>query len=937
MDTSSVFDISSTTGKACSKAKKHGFHAFGLHKAVLKGIAKRGYRHPTPIQRAVIPSILRGEDVVAMARTGSGKTAAFLIPLLHQLVVPSDTTTSAVVSSARSTVQKVIVLSPTRELAQQTYREAVALSKFTSLKTVLLVGGEALEHQFSELELSTLAAAEAAHNAGPDILVGTPGRILHLLLETPLPQLFKRATKVSVVLDEADRLFEMGFRTEIETILQRLHVAGRRQILLFSATLPAQLADFAKVGLHAPHVIRLDVESKLSAQLALDFFLVRPEERDAALLFLLNYFISSPLSVSASSSHLANTTHSDDNNNNSTRTMSANTMRESLDGNVKGTKETNNVRELTLIFCASRHHVEYLQALLSLVGWEVCALYGRMDQAARNIALAKFRRGLTRVMIVTDVAARGIDIPQIDTVINYDFPPTPKIFVHRVGRTARLSNNGRALTLVTPQDWALLAHTESSVLRATRILTDFPLLSQTPSASHGDAASSSGSTSRLPAYYGHIPAHLLELELERVTALRTQRADLAALHRSMTNAYKVYYQTRPSPPARAVERGKTLDHSRIHPLLLSFVDSLEIERTKYVEQLRHFRPRETVFEVESKLCGQRNEIMHRKRLLHETLILKHHRRRQKETTKEILSADSTLSGHSDISETNREPSSSASSSVVQEKNATLCCKRKYDVVNTAHENEDDSVVSDSDECTELRRAKRPHHDSTGASAYRDVTFWLNDTPKDYESEAALAIRERQKHNAEEHTDVANLVLDLVPDDERAILQKRRIQKWDRKRKKFVQLNAGVDTLSRYIRNEAGKRIKLDETRKENGVTAKKFKEWLEHQGQQFHTVSSDMADATPNDRSNAATKISKSEGGQSSSLRERQRQQWLQSTKSKLATPSQCHTKTELKTPDQIRKARQKKTVHAKRRRLNQRRLKNQYKSLPSRSKILLQ
>jgi ATP-dependent RNA helicase DDX54/DBP10 len=521
-----------------------------------------------------------------------------------------------------------MILSPTRELAQQTYREAVALTKFTSLKTVLIVGGEALEHQFSELELGSVTSS--TQSTGPDIIVGTPGRVLHLLLETPLPQLFKRTSKVSVVLDEADRLFEMGFRTEIETILQKLHVAGRRQTLLFSATLPAQVADFAKVGLHTPHVIRLDVESKLSSQLALNFFMVLPEERDAALLFLLNHFVTSLSTTTTTTTSTSTTTTLNNNNNNNnnnkettTEKMCPTLTKKPFEESENDTNQKKSVQGLTLIFCASRHHVEYLHTLFRLVGWEVCALYGRMDQAARNIALAKFRKGLTPVMIVTDVAARGIDIPQIDTVINYDFPPTPKIFVHRVGRTARLTNTGSALTLVTPQDWPLLAHTESTVLQATRVLTDLPM-SGTHSSNDSSSSPSASSPPRLPAYYGHIPSHLLGLELERVATLRTQNSELAALYRSMNNAYKIYYQTRPPCPAHAVESGKTLDHSRIHPLLLSLVDQLEIEKTKYIAQLRRLRHRETIFEMEDRLRGHYNEVMLRKRLLHEPQISKHH-------------------------------------------------------------------------------------------------------------------------------------------------------------------------------------------------------------------------------------------------------------------------------------------------------------------------
>ncbi|PKU28324.1 atp-dependent rna helicase ddx54 [Limosa lapponica baueri] len=209
----------------------------GLSYPVFKGIMKKGYKVPTPIQRKTIPAILRGRDVVAMARTGSGKTACFLIPMFERLKAPSQ-------AGARA-----LILSPTRELALQTLKFTKELGKFTGLKTALILGGDKMEDQF------------AALHENPDIIIATPGRLVHVAVEMKL----KLHTVEYVVFDEADRLFEMGFAEQLQEIIARL--PDCHQTVLFSATLPKLLVEFARAGLTEPMLIRLDVESKLSEQL----------------------------------------------------------------------------------------------------------------------------------------------------------------------------------------------------------------------------------------------------------------------------------------------------------------------------------------------------------------------------------------------------------------------------------------------------------------------------------------------------------------------------------------------------------------------------------------------------------------------------------------------------------------------------------------------
>jgi ATP-dependent RNA helicase DDX54/DBP10 len=241
------------------KSKGGGFESMDIIPEVFRAIKRKGYRIPTPIQRKAIPVALSGADVVAMARTGSGKTAAFLIPMLHKLRQHSLT------AGARA-----IVLSPTRELALQTFKFAQELSKFTDLRAIVIVGGDSMEAQFDDLATN------------PDLMVATPGRLLHHVEEI---QGFSIRSVTHVVLDEADRLLEMGFSDQLRDILKQC--ADVRQTLLFSATMPSQLAEFVRVGLRDPQVIRLDAEMKVSPDLKLSFTMLRQDEKIPALLYML--------------------------------------------------------------------------------------------------------------------------------------------------------------------------------------------------------------------------------------------------------------------------------------------------------------------------------------------------------------------------------------------------------------------------------------------------------------------------------------------------------------------------------------------------------------------------------------------------------------------------------------------------------------------------
>jgi ATP-dependent RNA helicase DDX54/DBP10 len=348
------------------KVKPGSFQGLGLSTAMHKAIMKMGYKMPTPIQRKTIPTILEGQDMVAMARTGSGKTAAFLIPICERLDAHS------VAVGVRA-----VVLSPTRELAMQTAKFFRQLSRFKGLKCTLLVGGQAMETQFEHLA------------SNPDVVVATPGRLMHHMLEADL----SLSRLEMLVFDEADRLFELGFAEQLQKILDS--VPTSRQVMLFSATLPEQLLSFTRSGIRNPAVVRLDVDTTLSDQLELWFLYTRKDEKLAAAVSVLRR----------------------------------------LHENGKS----------TVMFVATKHHVEFFGDLLQQLGLTVAIVYGSMDQEAREEQVHRFRKKKAGILVTTDVAARGIDIPLLDHVFNYDYPPSAKLFVHRSGRTARAGRGGLSI------------------------------------------------------------------------------------------------------------------------------------------------------------------------------------------------------------------------------------------------------------------------------------------------------------------------------------------------------------------------------------------------------------------------------------------------------------------------------------------------------------
>jgi ATP-dependent RNA helicase RhlE len=346
------------------------FGTFGLHPTLLGAIHTLGYIDPTPIQKAAIPAILTGRDLIGCAQTGTGKTAAYLLPLLHRLLH----------DAARG--PRVLIVLPTRELAVQVDAHRRELTSHTALRGTVIHGGVPFAPQAHALR------------ANVDVVAATPGRLLdHLARHSAW------CARVQVlVLDEADRMLDMGFLPDLRKILS--YLPQPHQTLLFSATLPPAIAALAEEMLRAPQTVAVGSQSAPPARLAHTVYPVSPPHKTALLLALL--------------------------------------ARPSMGG--------------VLVFTRTKHRADRLTHALNGAGFRVTCLHGDRTQHQRLQALEGFRCGTHQIMVATDIAARGLDIERISHVVNYDVPGCPEDYVHRVGRTARAGAEGEALTLMTPAE-----------------------------------------------------------------------------------------------------------------------------------------------------------------------------------------------------------------------------------------------------------------------------------------------------------------------------------------------------------------------------------------------------------------------------------------------------------------------------------------------------
>ncbi len=346
------------------------FSSLKLHPSLLKGVKELGFARPTPIQADAVPPAMAGRDVLACAMTGSGKTAAFGLPIIHRLIDKPRGTTRA------------LILTPTRELAAQIVEDLDDLAVHTPVTAAPVFGGVGMGPQ------------EHAFRSGVDVIVATPGRLLDHFSQpyAKLPGL------EILVLDEADRMLDMGFLPEIRKILR--HLPARRQTLFFSATMPAPILALTRDMLRNPVTINLERRAAPAVGITQAVYPVQQELKSALFLALL---------------------------------------------------QRGDMGE-ALVFTRTKHRTDRLQKFLVKNGIAAERIHGNRSQAQRTLALAGFKSGKHRVLVATDIAARGIDIEELGHVVNFDVPKVPEDYIHRVGRTARAEAVGDAFTFVAPEE-----------------------------------------------------------------------------------------------------------------------------------------------------------------------------------------------------------------------------------------------------------------------------------------------------------------------------------------------------------------------------------------------------------------------------------------------------------------------------------------------------
>jgi ATP-dependent RNA helicase RhlE len=402
------------------------FSSFNLDPSLLRGVAGLGFTEPTPIQRDGIPPALEGRDILACAMTGSGKTAAFALPILQRLLGKKRGTTRA------------LVLAPTRELAAQIVEHFNDLGRHTGLKAAAVYGGVGMEPQ------------ERALRSGVDVIVACPGRLLDHFRHP-----YARLAGLEVlVLDEADRMLDMGFLPDIRRILK--HLPTPSQTLFFSATLPPEIRELSRQMLRNPVALNVERPAAPATGVEQAVYAVRQDVKSALLLELLQ----------------------------------------------------DDAIENALVFTRTKHRANRLAQFLDRHGVACERVHGNRSQAQRTQALAGFKSGRYRVLVATDIAARGIDVEGLSHVVNFDVPHVPEDYIHRVGRTARAGATGEALTFVSPEEVNELRAIERTVAKVLprRTLDGFD--------------------------YQARPAERLEIPIaERLAAMRAQRSGGPARNR----------------------------------------------------------------------------------------------------------------------------------------------------------------------------------------------------------------------------------------------------------------------------------------------------------------------------------------------------------------------------------------------------------------------
>ncbi|MDA3793286.1 MAG: DEAD/DEAH box helicase [Elusimicrobia bacterium] len=365
---------------SASANKLENFSQFKLDSRLMQGISTAGFEEPTPVQKKVIPMAITGSDLIVTAQTGTGKTAAFVLPILHKLLDRKPGTVSA------------LIVTPTRELAAQIHRDIQELKGGTNVKSITIYGGVSAKPQIRALR------------SGLDIVIACPGRLLDLMNRGHV----KLGKLDTLVLDEADRMLDMGFLPDIKRIIAK--TPSHRKTMLFSATFPRQIETLAKKSLTKPQRVSIGM-SKPAHTVDHALFPV-PQHLKAKLLYRL-------------------------------------------------LKDTNT--ESVLVFTRTKHRAKSLSAQIAKRGYSATSLHGNRSQRQRDTAIKGFRDGRFHIMVATDIAARGLDIDNISHVINYDIPGTPDDYIHRIGRTGRAKRSGDAFTFITKKDRKMVRKLENII------------------------------------------------------------------------------------------------------------------------------------------------------------------------------------------------------------------------------------------------------------------------------------------------------------------------------------------------------------------------------------------------------------------------------------------------------------------------------------------
>lgn len=742
----------SSSVKGRTVKKGGGFQAMGLNPNLLKAIARKGFSIPTPIQRKTIPVILDDQDVVGMARTGSGKTAAFVIPMIEKLK-----------SHSTKFGARGLIMSPSRELAMQTLRVVKELSKGTDLKAVLLVGGDSLEEQFGMMA------------GNPDIVIATPGRFLHLKVEMNLDLYSVRY----VVFDEADRLFEMGFAAQLTEILHGLPPS--RQTLLFSATLPNSLVEFARAGLQEPALIRLDTESKVSPDLQSAFFTVKSGDKEGALLYILNEIIKMPTGPTEVSQRRQ--IESNEEGTNSKNNTSKKRKRSEAAG--AAGKEAPS-KHSTLVFAATKHHVDYLYWLLHEAGFAVSYDYGSLDQTARRIQVQNFRTGVSNILVVTDVAARGIDIPVLANVINYDFPSQPKIFVHRVGRTARAGQKGWSYSLVRDADAPYLLDLQLFLGRKLVLGRQQQQGAVQPNFAEDVVV-------------GSLPRDALSQSCEWVTKVLDEDGDIAAQSNVASKGEKLYMRTRNAASQESAKRAKDVvsrdNWTGLHALFDDDEPSqMEAARENMLARIGGYRPQETIFETRSRRLGK-NETDETIDTIKRIRNRRDNKKKKAQNEGQSEFVEETISGED---------------------------KRPENENNDDEEGNDDDAESDL-EVTLSAYGQGPKEGNRGntTASFQNPEYFMSYTP------SGQSLAEDRAYGVHSGTNVnfaqasRSAAMDLVGDEAAAGLgEGRSTKRWDKRHKKYVLRRNDEDGSKgeRLVRGESGAKISA-------GFRSGRFEEW----------------------------------------------------------------------------------------------------------------